>query len=192
MDDIKIIELYWQRDPTAIELTNDKYGGYCFAIANNILGCHEDSEECVNDTWLGAWNGMPPHRPNLLRMFLAKLTRSIAFNRYKSGHARRRGGGQIDLVLDELAECLTSESSAEEYALANELGEFIRQFVRELPTREGDIFARRYFFTEPTKTIAARYHISEDNTLVILSRVRKKLRESLIKEGLIDEPKPTV
>lgn len=192
MKDDKIIELYWQRDQSAIAATDEKYGKYCFAVADNILGSREDSEECVNDTWLAAWNGMPPHRPNLLRMFLAKLTRSIAFNRYKSGHARRRGGGQIDLVLDELAECLTSESGAEEYALANELGEFIRRFVRELPTREGDIFARRYFFTEPTKSIASRYHISEDNTLVILSRVRGKLREALIKEGFIDEPKPTV
>lgn len=188
MNDIKIIELYWQRDQSAISATDEKYGRYCFYVADNILGSREDSEECVNDTWLAAWNSMPPHRPNLLRIFLAKITRSIAFNRYKAGHARRRGGGQIELVLDELAECLEGESSAEDFALARELGEFIRRFVRGLPTRDGDIFARRYFFTEPIKSIAARYHLSENNTMVILSRVRAKLREELKKEGFYNEP----
>ena len=188
MDDIKIIELYWQRDQSAISATDEKYGRYCFYVADNILGSREDSEECVNDTWLAAWNRMPPHRPNLLRLFLAKITRSIAFNRYKAGHARRRGGGQIELVLDELSECLEGESSAEDFTLARELGEFIRRFVRDLPTRDGDIFARRYFFTEPIKSIAARYHLSENNTMVILSRVRAKLREELKKEGFYNEP----
>lgn len=188
MKDDKIIELYWQRDQSAISATDEKYGRYCFFVADNILGSREDSEECVNDTWLAAWNSMPPHRPNLLRIFLAKITRSIAFNRYKAGHARRRGGGQIELVLDELSECLEGESCAEEFALARELGEFIRRFVRSLPTRDGDIFARRYFFTEPIKSIAARYHLSENNTMVILSRVRAKLREELKKEGFYNEP----
>ena len=103
---------------------------------------------------------MPPHRPNLLRIFLAKITRSIAFNRYKAGHARRRGGGQIELVLDELSECLEGESCAEEFALARELGEFIRRFVRSLPTRDGDIFARRYFFTEYMKALSKSTMIS--------------------------------
>ena len=188
MTDSEIIALYWRRDESAIAATDAAYGGYCYCVAERILSSREDSEECVNDTWLAAWNRMPPHRPNLLRIFLAKITRSIAFNRYKAGHARRRGGGQIELVLDELAECLEGESCAEEFALARELGEFIRRFVRSLPTRDGDIFARRYFFTEPIKTIAARYHLSENNTMVILSRVRTKLREELKKEGFCDEP----
>ena len=106
MEDLQIIELYWKRDQQAIEECREKYSGYCFSVADHILNSREDSEECVNDTWFHAWNTIPPHRPKILRMFLAKITRRAAFNRFKANSAQKRGNGQVMLVLEELAECL--------------------------------------------------------------------------------------
>ena len=99
MDDLQIIQLYWDRDPEAIAQTHQKYGPYCFTLAHRILASREDAEECVNDTWLHAWNGMPPHRPNVLRLFLAKITRRVALNRWKASQAQKRGQGELPLVL---------------------------------------------------------------------------------------------
>lgn len=129
MDDKRIVQLYWDREADAIKETSNKYGAYCFAIANHILHSKEDAEECVNDTWLRAWNAMPPHKPKKLQMFLAKITRNLSFDCFYTRTAQKRGGGEIDLVLDELAECLASESDvATEYEY-KELGQSIRKFV---------------------------------------------------------------
>ncbi len=187
VEDLHIVELYWERDPKAVSCTEEKYGNYCFAVANHILSNTEDSKECVNDTWLQAWNQMPPHRPNALRMFLAKITRGIAFNRYKANMARKRGSGQFMLALEELAECLTDEVQVEDTVIANELGECIRKFVQQLPVREGDVFVRRYFFTEPIVEIAKNYGLTVNHTTVMLSRTRKKLKQYLIEEGYVYE-----
>lgn len=183
MDDNQIIELYWQRNESAIAETDSKYGAYCFAIANNILKSREDSEECVNDTYLRAWNAMPPQKPTVLRLFLAKITRNHSFNRYNSRSVEKRGGGEITLVLDELSECIASNSSVEGEIEAIELGNCIKVFVRALPERECNLFVRRYFFSEPICDIASRYGMNENNVSVILSRTRKKLKKLLIKEG---------
>ena len=188
MEDSQIIELYWSRDPQAIAQSKDKYGAYCHRVANNILDSPEDAEECVNDTWLHAWNGMPPHRPQALRMFLAKITRRVALNRVKAALTQKRGGGQLVLALEELSECLSQESPVEDQVAADELGTCIRRFVRALPEREGNLFVRRYFFTEPIGDIAQRYGLSVNHTAVLLSRTRGKLRQHLIKEGFIHEP----
>ena len=120
MEDSRIVELYWQKNADAIKETDSKYGAYCFAIADNILHNKEDSEECVNDTWLNAWNAMPPQKPTKLQMFLAKITRNLSFNRFNARSAEKRGGGEIVLVLDELAECLARETDVEsEYDAIN-------------------------------------------------------------------------
>lgn len=185
MEDRQIIDLYWARDPQAIAQSKEKYGAYCFRVADCVLGSREDAEECVNDTWFHAWNGMPPHRPNVLRMFLAKITRRVAFNRWKAESAQKRGGGQLTLVLDELAECLADETDVEDTVIAAELGDCIRRFVATLPTREGDVFARRYFFTESMEEIAGRYGLTVNHTMVLLSRTRKKLKAHLTKEGYL-------
>lgn len=187
MEDDRIIDLYWQRDSDAIGETDSKYGAYCFSIADNILLNHEDSEECVNDTWLNAWNAMPPQKPTNLRMFLAKITRNLSFNRYHARSAQKRGGGEIILVLDELAECLTSESNVENEYEAQELGHTIRLFTRSLPAKDGNIFVRRYFYTESVREIAVRYGLTENYVMVILCRTRRKLKDHLIKEGFFDE-----
>lgn len=187
MDDERIVQLYWDRKADAIKETSNKYGAYCFSIANHILHSNEDAEECVNDTWLSAWNAMPPHKPKMLQMFLAKITRNLAFDCFHTRTAQKRSGGEIDLVLDELAECLASESDvAKEYEY-KELGRSIRQFVNRLPVRERNIFLHRYFFTDTVADISALFGLSENNVMVILSRTRKKLKAYLRKEGLIDE-----
>ena len=185
MEDSQIIELYWQKNADAISETSSKYGAYCYTIADNILHSIEDSEECVNDTWLHAWNAMPPQKPNVLRMFLAKITRSLSVNRFKARSAEKRGGGEINLVLDELADCLAGETNVEAEYEVKELEQCIRRFVRGLPERDGNVFVRRYFFTEPVAAIAKRYGLTESNVTVILSRTRKKLRLKLAKEGYL-------
>ena len=114
MKDNQIIELYWSRDENAIRETNQKYGNYCFTVADNILHNREDSDECINDTWLQAWKAMPPQKPARLRIFLAKITRNLSFNRFNARTAQKRGGGEINFVLDELAECIASESDVED------------------------------------------------------------------------------
>ena len=183
MEDRQIVELYWQRNENAIQETVNKYGAYCYAIADNILNNQEDSEECVNDTWLKAWNAMPPQKPHNLKMFLAKITRNLSLNRIEAQNAQKRGGGEAALVLDELAECLASKSNVESTYIAKELGESVRIFVRRLPEREGNVFVRRYFFMEPIAVIAKRYRMTENHVMVMLSRTRKKLKIYLEKEG---------
>ena len=188
MDDSRIVELFWRKDSDAIAAADEKYGSYCRSIARNILHSPEDAEECVNDTWLHAWNAIPPQRPASLKLFLARITRNLSFNRWNELTAAQRGGQETALVLDELADCLQSETDVEDEVLSQELRACIRDFVRALPTRERKIFVLRCFYTEPVAQIAERCALSENNVKVILSRTRKKLRKRLIKEGFIDEP----
>lgn len=185
MEDHQIIELYWQKNTEAISETADKYGAYCFTIADNILHNTEDSEECVNDTWLHAWNAMPPQRPAVLRMFLAKITRNLAFDRFHAKNAEKRGGGETALILDELGECLGGGADTAAAYEAKELRQSVRRFVRSLPERDGNVLVRRYFFAEPVAEIAKRYGLSENNVMVILSRTRRKLKKQLSKEGYL-------
>ncbi|MBQ9033692.1 MAG: sigma-70 family RNA polymerase sigma factor [Lachnospiraceae bacterium] len=188
MDDTEIIDLYWKRDERAIEETDHKYGKYCHTVAYNVLGDHEDSRECVNDTWLRAWKSIPPQRPSVLRAFLAKIARNLAFDRYRARSASKRGGGAMEAVLDELAECadLTGKWNGEALYAASELKEAINRFVGDLPEREGNLFVRRYFFAEEISDIAKRYQMTENNVTVILSRTRKKLRKYLTEGGFIE------
>ena len=183
----RIVELYWARDAEAIVQSGRKYGAYCFSVAKNILDNHEDAEECVNDTWLDAWNAMPPHRPNVLRMFFVKITRRICLDRWRRRTAQKRGSGEVPAVLEELADCIADESDVEEELIAKELAECIRAFLRTLPARECDIFLRRYFFTEPIAEISAGYGITNNHTAVILSRTRNKLKTYLAGEGYFNE-----
>ncbi len=183
MDDGQIVALYWQRDETAIRETSGKYGGYCYAVANNILQNNEDAEECVNDTWIRAWNAIPPQRPRCLRMFLAKITRNLSFNKFKSRTAAKRGGGEIAVVLEELHECALGRSDVETAYQEKELAQSINRFVRRLTEKDCNVFVRRYFYTEPIAEIAKRYGLTENNVTVILSRTRGKLKKYLQQEG---------
>ena len=187
MQDKDIVSLYWKRSQEAIIESEKKYGSCCFAIAHNIVGCIEDSQECVSDTWLHAWNAIPQKKPEKLGSFLSKITRNLSLNRLRDLHTQKRGGGESVLVLEELSECIASSENVEAQLEAKELGEFIRRFVRKLPERERNIFVRRYFFTDPVADIAKRYGLTENNVMVTLSRTRKKLRILLIKEEFLNE-----
>ena len=181
MEDTKIIELYFDRNESAITETDQKYGAYCRSIAWNILQNHEDSEECVSDTWLRAWNAMPPEKPNILRQFLAKITRNLSFDRFRSDHAQKRGSGEVPLALEELKECVGSGDPATD-AERKLLEELIGQFLQQLSQRDRGVFLRRYFYMESRKDIAARYGMKETNVRLCLSRTRQRLREYLRKE----------
>lgn len=187
MEDQQIVELYWQRSTEAITQSKEKYGAYCFSVAEHILQSQEDCEECVNDTWFRAWNTIPPSRPHVLRMFLAKLTRSISFDRWRQQSAQKRGGGELPLVLEELSQCIAADSDVEDTVIAEELEQTIRAFLHTLPERTGDLFLRRYFFTESVEEIAVAYGITSNHVAVTLSRARKQLRQHLKKEGYFHE-----
>lgn len=185
MTDDKIIQLFFQRQEVAIKETQKKYGSYCFKIANSILNNKEDSEECLNDTWLKAWESIPPTRPTYFNLFLAKIVRNFAINKYRSKHTHKRGKGEIALVLDELEECIIGEIDVETLYIAEELQNTINKFVRGLSEKDGNVFIRRYFYADPIKDISKRYHISENNVRVMLSRTRNRLKLMLEKEGYI-------
>ena len=187
LEDREIIELYLKREDCAITYSKEKYGDYCFSVAQHILNNSEDSEECVQDTWLSVWNLIPPNIPNILKLFFAKITRNLAINRFKSLNAQKRGGGEITAVLEELAECISDESDIEDEVIADELKITIKSFVNSLSEKECNLFIRRYFFAETIKEIAELYNITPNNATVILSRTRKKLKKYLEEEGYFNE-----
>lgn len=181
MNDEQIIALYWQRDETAIEESRTKYGSYCSTIAHNILHRTEDAEECVNDTWLHAWNAMPPQKPNRLAVFLGRITRNLAIDRYRMYRTQKCGGGQTALCLEELSECI-SESSPIEDSLA--LRELLHLFFSGLSKQKRDIFLLRYWYMLPVSEIAVRYGMTEGAVKMTLQRIRNKLRDYLEQEGV--------
>lgn len=185
MEDSKIVELYWDRNPDAIPETSQKYGNYCTAIARNILGNKEDAEECVNDTYLNAWNSIPPNRPFPLSIFLGKITRNLSFNRYKYNRAQKRGGGEMTLVLDELGECVSGEDAVWQEINKMELLKAINAFLSRLSDKKRNLFISRYWYAESTSEIAKRYQMTESNINMALSRLRKQLGEYLAERGFV-------
>ena len=184
MDDASIIELYWARAERAIAETDAVYGRFCYRIAHNILFDPQDAEESVNDTWLAAWNAMPPHRPSCLKMFLAKLTRRISVSRLRHSTAAKRGGGEVELALDELAECVSAPGGVELELEARELEQAISRFVRSLPETERTLFIGRYWLVYPVNELARRLGLKPGTARSALSRTRKSLKEYLCKEEL--------
>ena len=145
MRDTEIMDLYWARDERAIHETQNSYGRYCYCIAYNILKDREDSDECVNDTWLRAWNAIPPKRPERLELFLGTITRNLSFDKWKGKHAMKRGSGEITVALDELVECVPDRHNTEEEVEAAELGRLINVFLRSLPERECPMWTKNYW-----------------------------------------------
>lgn len=183
MDDESIIRLYWDRNDQAIAETSQKYGHYCKSIAKNILNNDEDAEECVNDTYWNAWNAMPTHWPQRLSTFLGKITRNLSFNKYQRDHAKKRGGGEIPLILDELTDCVSGKDNAEQVFGRRELVKTINTFVRGLPPKKRNLFVRRYWYAEPVSKIAADYGMLQGTASKALERTRKQLRAYLIERG---------
>lgn len=185
MDEKQIIELYWARSEKAIAETDKKYGKLCYQIAFHILANAEDSEECVNDTYLKAWSVIPPKRPVKLSAFLGKITRNLALNRYEKYTAEKRGGGQTALALEELAECIPDSYSVEQTVNDMILADKLNLFLSALPVEARKIFMRRYWNLSSVKEIAAAYTISESKVKMSLFRTRDKLRTFLEQEGII-------
>ena len=184
MDDRQIIALYNERSEAALSETATKYGKYCRTIAYNILYNEEDSEECVNDTWLQAWEAIPPQYPNRLSAFLGKITRNLALNRYKQNSAKKRGGGQMMLALEELAECIPGTDSTEAAAEETLLIEVLNRFLADLPTEKRKLFLRRSWYLCSVKEIAEDFGLGESNVKMTLLRIREQLKSVLEKEGI--------
>ena len=183
MDDQTIVELYFARDEAAISETQNKYEPYLMKIAYNILYNAEDSRESVNDTYLAAWNAMPPHRPKILSAFLGKLTRRLSIDRVRKANAEKRGGSSFALSLDELRECVDSSPTPEEEADAKALGETLNAFVRGLSPQARAAFVGRYFYCDSLKEVARYCRMSESKAKSLLFRTRKALKDYLEKEG---------
>ena len=182
MEDRRIVDLYWHRNENAIAETAEKYGRYLHSIAYRILSNTEDAEECVNDTYADAWNAMPPHRPSVLSTFLGKITRRISIDLWRRRNAGKRGGGEIELVLEELEECV-SGGTVEEESERRELREKLNDFLLSLPSPERKVFLCRYWYMEPISSISQEFGYSESKVTSMLYRTRGKLRVMLEKEG---------
>ena len=185
MEDTKIVELYWQRDQAAIGETEKKYGGSCRGIAYGILENSEDCEECVDDSYMAVWNSVPPQRPLRFPAYLFRIVRNLSFDRIRECLAQKRGGGEKLILLDEVDELLASEQSVERECELKELTEAINSFLRTLSRDDRIIFTYRYWLALPTAEIAKRFCFKESKAHMSLHRSRKKLREYLLKEGLV-------
>lgn len=184
MEDKQIVDLYWARSENAISETDKKYGRYCYYIAYNILHNNEDSEECVNDTYLNAWGAMPNQRPSKLSAFLGKITRNLSLSRWELYNAKKRGSGQIPLALDELHECIPSSDSTEQIVDDLVLADVFNRFLASLSKDKRIIFMRRYWYLSPIAEIAEDYSISESKVKMSLFRLRKALKQALEEEGV--------
>ena len=183
LDDREIINLYNARSESAIVQTNEKYGAYCRAVAFHILRNNEDSEECVNDTYLRTWNTIPPQDPPCLRLYLGKITRNLSLDVFKRHCRKKRGSDMLMLFLDELEECLPSNNTTEELVDEVLLVETINRFMASLPERDRTLFSRRYWNMDSVEEIARVCGMDKNTVKVTLYRIRKKLRCLLEKEG---------
>ncbi len=183
MQDNEILDLYFARDEQALAQTDKKYGQYCRTIAMNILHDRMDTEECVSDTYLHAWNAIPPQRPNVFSAFLGRITRNLSFDRFKAASAQKRGGGSLPLALEELGECVGADDTQQAFD-ERELVRVIDAFLRTLSERERGVFLRRYWYVDSIRDIAKQYAMNENSVKSILLRTREKLRRELLKEGI--------
>jgi RNA polymerase sigma-70 factor (ECF subfamily) len=182
MSDEQIVELYWQRNEQAIKETDIKYKSFLLSVAYNIVGDARDSEECLNDTYIGAWNAMPPTRPTLLQAFLATIMRRTAIDRYKARKRQKRVASELTVSLSEVEEFIADDDRYSEVN-ANELGRVISDFVRALPDRRMYIFMSRYYCARPIKEIARLLKCSESTVNKEIAAIKRDLKEKLEKEG---------
>ena len=182
MEDKLIVDLYWARNEDAITQTSIKYGNMMHATSRSIVGTHEDAEECVNDAYLAAWNSMPENRPTYLGGYMAKIIRNISINRYDHNHAAKRYGVQV--VFEELEECLGDSRTPEEEYESGCLREVLDNFLAGLEPEKRIVFLRRYFYTDSISDIAARMQVSEGKIKSMLFRLRAQLAEVLKEAGI--------
>lgn len=185
MEDQAIVELYWARNEQAVSETDRKYGKYLMKLAGNVLSGLQDCEECVSDTYMAAWNSIPPHRPQALGAYLSKLTRRISIDRLRRMTAQKRGGSEYALSLSELAGCVAGGTEPEDFLETKQLAAALNAFVRSLPRQERELFVGRYFFMDRLKDVAHYCGMTEGKAKSMLFRIRCRLREYLEKEGLL-------
>ena len=183
MEDTEIVQLYWDRNERAISESDAKYGSLCRSVALRILGIPEDGEECVSDTWLRAWNAMPPQKPALLSSFFGRITRNLAFDRWRSRSAEKRGGGETAAVLEELGDLVSGGDDPQKRLEDGELMRDLNAFLRSLPQEKRRLFLRRYWYGDPVSALAERFGMRENRISVSLHRIRKQLRDYLIERG---------
>ncbi|MCL1843126.1 MAG: RNA polymerase sigma factor [Defluviitaleaceae bacterium] len=179
MDDNAIINLFFSRDESAIAETQQKYAGYLFTVASNILPSIQDAEECVNDAYFKAWEAIPPKRPAFLRSFLARITRNRALDKYRGNNAQKRAGSQVDTLLSELAEVVPSNADVHAEYENNLIAADINAFLQSLSKEARFIFMRRYWYADSISAIAEGFGISESKVKSSLHRARQKLKKRL-------------
>ena len=182
MDDTSIIDLYWNRNEQAIRETDKKYGKLCFRLADNILKHKEDSEECVNDTFLKVWNSIPNDRPEYFSAYLCQIVKRIALSKYRYNMAKKRQGYN-HVSYDELSEIVSSQDNPEDLAILNELSVSISDFLMNESIQNRQMFVRRYWYYDSIEIIAATFHTNPQTVGSILFRMRKRLKKYLQKEG---------
>lgn len=183
MEDSQIVGLYFSRDEGAIQETQKKYGPYLQKIAYNILQDLQDSQESVNDTYLAAWNSIPPHRPDVLSTYLGKITRRISIDIFRKRNRLKRRDSEYAVSLSELDETISGGATPEETLQAQQLGIAISDFLRQLPEQSRHVFVGRYYYCDSVKDVARYCGISEAKAKTLLYRIRCSLKEYLCKEG---------
>jgi RNA polymerase sigma-70 factor (ECF subfamily) len=183
MEDFKIVDLYWERSERAISETRTKYERMLSGISYSLLRSEEDAEECVNDTYLSAWNSMPSDRPIYLGAYLSKIIRALSIDKFRSKHSKRRGG--FEELCEELDECIPDTSSIQSQYENGQLAKTINRFIEELPEEKRVIFVRRYFYSDSVEQIAKRMGFTSSKVKTSLFRMREELRQILEKEDML-------
>ena len=185
MEDSAILDMYFARSEQAITETDRKYGPYCYSVAYHILENRQDSEESVNDTYYSAWRGIPPRRPRQLGIFLGRITRNLAIDRWRRRSADKRGGGELTLVLDELGGCVSGAESPETDLMRKEVAAALNRFLQTLPEQDRTVLLCRYYFANTQLEISQKTGLTENSVKSSLRRSRKALGRFLEKEGLV-------
>ena len=185
MNDAEIVGLYWQRDERAIACTDQKYRHYLHTIAYNILFSREDAQESVNDTYLAAWDSIPPHKPQVLSTYLGKLTRRISIDMFRKKNAQKRGSSEYALSLEELSQCLSAGDTTAQAADCQALSDAIATYLKTLPQEARTVFIGRYYYLDPVAKIARYCRISQSKVKILLYRARQGLGQYLQEEGFL-------
>lgn len=183
MSDDKIVELYWQREEKAIEYTDAKYGRYLYTIAYNIVHNRPDCEECLNDTYLGTWNSIPPTRPKAFQAFISKIMRNVAVRKFRRNNADKRIPSSMTVSLEEMDDCVAYNSSVDEEYAIRELTRILNKYLSELPERDATIFISRYYYSDSLEDLSKMLGVSERTVSRMLLKLRQDLKQLLDEEG---------
>ena len=183
MDDKQIIELYFERNEQAIKETQNKYGAFCHRIAMNILGIHEDAEECVNDTYFSVWKQIPPTVPEVFKVYLGRITRNLSISRFRAMRAKKRYSS-MEIMLSELNDCVPSSSNVEQTIEVMQLSDYISEWLDSLPEEDCALFVRRYWFGDEVQELAKKCGITAAKMAQRMLRLRKSLKATLEQKGV--------